>query len=305
LGVKQVVQESNENYDFCTHDTMGLMKTDKHEAVGGRVNLYRRANSRFWQCQGSFGGVSERASTKTENLDDARRFAENWYLEQEEKHSGTTPGLPLSSSAMLADMPGTVAFSQHDKRARLLAAAIELVSEVGFKNAQISAIADRAGLAQGTLYRNYKSRTELLVKVVAHVSQHEVDVVAGVAMGDEPGPEILRRCAYTFGSRAIRGRQMGYALVAEPVESEIEVERLRYRQKLMRVFETVINRGIREGAFVDQPVQISSACIVGSLFEALVGPIARINDMSEADQLAQVEAIADFCVRAVVGTVRA
>ncbi len=277
------------------------MKNERFEAVGGRVNLYRRENSRFWQCQGSFGGRSQRASTKTESLDEARRFAENWYLEHEEKHSGRVPDLPTPPPPSVAGTPGTVAFPQHDKKARLLAAAIELVSEVGFKDTQISTIAERAGLAQGTLYRNYKSRTALLVKVVAHVSQHEVDVVAGVAMGDEPAAEILRRCAYTFGSRAIRGRQMGYALVAEPVESEIEVERLRYRQKLMRVFETVIDRGIREGVFVDQPAQVSAACIVGSLFEALVGPIARVNDISEAEQLRQVAAIADFCVRAVVG----
>ncbi|WP_207652070.1 TetR/AcrR family transcriptional regulator [Actibacterium lipolyticum] len=289
------------DYKFFTRQDLGTMKSEKHEAVGGRVNLYRRANSRYWQCQGSFGGVSERASTKTENLDEARRFAENWYLEHEAKHSGVAPELPASAPAVLSDTPGMVAFPQHDKKARLLAAAIELVSEVGFRDAQISTIAERAGLAQGTLYRNYKSRTALLVQVVAHVSQHEVDVVAGIAMGDEPAKEILRRCAYTFGSRAVRGRRMGYALVAEPVESEIEVERLRYRQKLMRVFETVIDRGIHEGAFVDQPAQVSAACIVGSLFEALVGPMARVNDITEAEQLAQVEAIADFCVRAVVG----
>lgn len=277
------------------------MENERHEAVGGRVHLYRRPNSRFWQCQGSFRGKSERASTKTANLDEARRFAENWYLELEETHSGSAPDIPLSVPPALTDTPGSVAFPQHDKKSRLLAAAIELVSEVGFKDAQISTIAERAGLAPGTLYRNYKSRTALLVKVVAHVSQHEVDVVAGVAMGDEPATQILHRCAYTFGSRAIRGRQMGYALVAEPVESDIEVERLRYRQKLMRVFETVIDRGIREGAFVEQPAQVSAACIVGSLFEALVGPIARVNDISETEQLQQVEAIADFCVRAVVG----
>lgn len=277
------------------------MSDEKHEAVGGRVNIYRRPNSRYWQCQGSFSGRSQRASTKTENLDEARRFSENWYLAQEKMHSGVLAELPAATPPSMANTPGTVTFSQHDKKSRFLAAAIELVSEVGFKDAQISLIAERAGLAQGTLYRNYKSRAALLVKVVAHVSQHEVDIVAGVALGDGAPAEILRRCAYTFGSRAIRGRQMGYALVAEPVESEIEVERLRYRQKLMLVFEAVIERGIREGAFVDQSVQVSAACIVGSLFEALVGPLARVNDISEAEQLQQVEAIADFCVRAVAG----
>ncbi|MDR6266803.1 hypothetical protein [Roseobacter sp. N2S] len=94
---------------------------------------------------------------------------------------------------------------------------------------------------------------------------------------------------------------MGYALVAEPVESEIEIERLKYRQKLMRVFETVIERGMARGEFPMQSAEVSSACIVGSLFEALVGPLARDNDLSDRQRLRQVEDIATFCLRAVSG----
>ncbi|WP_245301749.1 hypothetical protein [Bradyrhizobium sp. LTSP885] len=40
------------------------------------------------------------------------------------------------------------------------------------------------------------------------------------------------------------------------------------------MFEGIIERGIRDGEFPVQDVQASAACIVGSLFEGLVGPLA-------------------------------
>lgn len=277
------------------------MSSERHEAVGGRVNLYRRESSRYRQCQGSFGGKSERISTRTENLEEARRFAENWYLSKEQVNLAGSAPLPSSHHSVAGSKNAPYQPPLHNKKSRLLAAAIELVSEIGFRESQVAVIAERAGLAPGTLYRNYTSRTTLLVEVVAHVAQHEVNVIAGIAMGPEDPAEMLRKCAYTFGSRAIRGRQMGYALVAEPVESEIEIERLKYRQKLMRVFETVIERGMARGEFPTQSAEVSSACIVGSLFEALVGPLARDNDLSDRQRLRQVEDIATFCLRAVSG----
>ena len=275
------------------------MQDERHPAVGGRVTLYRRPNSRFWQCQGTFAGKSQRISTRTESLTEARAFAENWYLAKN-NNVGDTPE-PRNTERSDNGTRSRYSLPLHDKRARFLAAAIGLVAEVGFRDAQISTIAERAGLAPSTFYRYYKSREALLVNVVSHVSQHEVNVVAGIAMGNDSPRKLLRDCAYTFGSRAIRAKQLGYALVAEPVDSEIELERLKYRRKLMRVFETIIERGMRDGDFIKQTPEVSSACIVGSLFEALVGPLARDIDVTERQRLERVHEIADFCLRAVEG----
>jgi AcrR family transcriptional regulator len=279
------------------------MSDERHPAVGGRVTIYRRQNSRFWQCQGTFAGKSERVSTKTESLTDARTFAENWYLS---KAIGDVGPSGASDASHAVELQGIRRSSYnlplHDKRSRFLSAAIDLVAEVGFRETQITAIAERAGLAPSTFYRYFESREALLVEVVSHVSQHEVNVVAGIAMGSDEPRKLLRECAYTFGSRAIRAKQLGYALVAEPVGSEIELERLKYRRRLMRVFETIIERGMRDGDFLRQTPEVSSACIVGSLFEALVGPLARDNNITEQQRLERVHEIADFCVRAVVET---
>jgi integrase len=49
--------------------------------MGGKLQVYRRPNSRFWQCAASVGGKQRRASTKEESLALAKQIAEDWYLE--------------------------------------------------------------------------------------------------------------------------------------------------------------------------------------------------------------------------------
>ena len=50
------------------------------ELMGGKLQLYRRPNSRFWQCSASVGGKQRRATTKQESLEQARMVAEDWFL---------------------------------------------------------------------------------------------------------------------------------------------------------------------------------------------------------------------------------
>ena len=90
-------------------------------------------------------------------------------------------------------------------------------------------------------------------------------------------------------------------MVAEPVEPEIEAARLLYRRKLARVFETIIHQGIRAGEMPAQDVSASAACVVGSLFEGLVGPLAFETAATDRDRWLQAVAIVSFCMRATSG----
>ena len=51
-----------------------------HQVFGGKVQIFRRPNSRFWQCSASVGGKQRRGSTKQESLAQAKDVAEDWYL---------------------------------------------------------------------------------------------------------------------------------------------------------------------------------------------------------------------------------
>jgi integrase len=53
----------------------------RHEILGGKVQLYKRPNGRFWQCSTSIGGTQHRTTTEKEELSQAEDAAEDWYLE--------------------------------------------------------------------------------------------------------------------------------------------------------------------------------------------------------------------------------
>lgn len=55
------------------------MPTHKH--MGGKLTIYKRENSRFWQCSTFLEGRNHRTSTKEESLAQAKEFAEDWYLD--------------------------------------------------------------------------------------------------------------------------------------------------------------------------------------------------------------------------------
>lgn len=63
------------------------MSSEKHTILGGRVHVYRRENSPFWQCSTYLNGKNRRATTKEESLKLAKEFAEDWYLTLRGKHS--------------------------------------------------------------------------------------------------------------------------------------------------------------------------------------------------------------------------
>lgn len=56
------------------------MMTAHHELLGGKLHVYRRDRSRFWQCSAMFDGQNFRISTKEESLARAKDIAEDWYL---------------------------------------------------------------------------------------------------------------------------------------------------------------------------------------------------------------------------------
>lgn len=51
-----------------------------HEFLGGKIQLYRRGRSSYWQCSASVGGKQRCASTRETSLELARHVAEDWYL---------------------------------------------------------------------------------------------------------------------------------------------------------------------------------------------------------------------------------
>ncbi len=55
-----------------------------------------------------------------------------------------------------------------DKYQRILEAAVEVIAEHGFFNARVSDIAQRAGVADGTIYLYFKSKDQILMAAISN-----------------------------------------------------------------------------------------------------------------------------------------
>ncbi|HEY2068096.1 MAG TPA: hypothetical protein VGG48_00960 [Rhizomicrobium sp.] len=59
---------------------------EMHTILGGKVHVYQRDNSRFWQCSSYLAGKDHRATTRESDLERAKEKAEEWYLSLRVKH---------------------------------------------------------------------------------------------------------------------------------------------------------------------------------------------------------------------------
>ena len=123
-----------------------------------------------------------------------------------------------------------------------------------------------------------------------------------VADADGSPVETLEAAIRTFASRALRGRRLAYALIAEPVDPEVESVRLDYRAQLARCFERILREGIMRGVFPRLDPAVAAACIVGAFMEALVGPLAPAKGTGPRADRHLIEQITQFCLRASVGS---
>src|SRR5215216_6084249 len=163
-------------------------------------------------------------------------------------------------------------------RERIAVAALDQVADGGYASAAIHAVAARAGVAIGTVYRHFPSKAELFAEVFRRASQRELDVLVQVV--GEDGRLVEERIAAAveaFCRRALAGPVLAYALIAEPVDPAVESERLRLRIGYRDAFARVLEDGAASGELRPHDTRTVAAAIVGALAESLVGPLSAVN----------------------------
>ena len=106
-----------------------------------------------------------------------------------------------STNSLALDDLGSAA--QRDRRRRILDATIELASKGGFDAVQMRAVAEKADVALGTLYRYFPSKIHLLVSALARRFE---DSQAVIGRRPVTGEDAAERVIYVL-KRATRGMQ--------------------------------------------------------------------------------------------------
>ena len=201
----------------------------------------------------------------------------------------------------------TTARVERDQQLRehILACAHAQVAAGGFAALTMQGLAAEAGIATGSLYRHFSRKGELASEVFARASQREVDALAAVFGAPGSPCERLLAGVRGFAERAWHSRQLAFALIAEPVEPEVDEQRLRFREAYAQLFASLLEEGRRLGQFQVDSLSLSAACLVGAIAEALVGPLspaaraARESGEPSMDLAAVSQGLSNFCLRAV------
>jgi AcrR family transcriptional regulator len=185
--------------------------------------------------------------------------------------------------------------ARHDA---IIAAAGSLAAEAGIAAVQIGPVSQRAGVATGTVYRYFPSKTELVAALVASVSEREIGAMRRAADA-APGPlSALAATITTFAARALANPRHAFALIAEQADGAADEARLAFRKALAAELGRRLATAMTGGHLPDQDVAVAAPALLGALIEGLVGPLAATAP-GDAKARDAVQAITLFALRAV------
>ena len=163
----------------------------------------------------------------------------------------------------------------------ILVAAEDVLRRHGPAKANVVDVARTLGVSHGSVYRHFPSKADLLTEVFRVASQREVDAVGAATAGDAPAPRRIAAAVAVFARRALRGRRLAWALLAEPVDPLVDAERLAYRRRYAELVARELRAAVEAGEIPPQDVSFTAAALVGGCGEALVGPLSSVADAED------------------------
>ncbi len=139
---------------------------------------------------------------------------------------------------------------------------------------QIAPVAQRAGIAAGTVYRYFPGKTDLVAAVFAEISENEVAALRRAA-ANAPGPLSALACAImNFAARLLGQRRLAFAAVAGPVDPALEPIRLKFRKLLADELAGRIAAAIASGRLPEQDAVLAATAVLAILVEGTIGSLA-------------------------------
>jgi AcrR family transcriptional regulator len=160
---------------------------------------------------------------------------------------------------------------------RLFTAAVDLFGERGYAGATIDDIVERAGIAKGTVYYHFRSKSELVSALLDDGLRRLAASFRSEIEGAQGGDAALRALVHAELSYIEHYQTFAKLVMSEMWHADRDWrDSLRtLREEYVEVFAGVLRRGIAEGAFrADLDVQTTASTIFGMIATAALDWLA-------------------------------
>ena len=144
-----------------------------------------------------------------------------------------------------------------ESRKRILESAREIFFRDGFEAANLDEVAQRAGVAKGTIYRHFESKAELYVAVLAENADVFVDRLRQTIDPSLPADAQIRRTGFFYFKHYTENREyfrIFWALENQRLIGELPNALVRtvtdVWKRCLRILADVIESGVQEGIFL-------------------------------------------------------
>ena len=78
------------------------------------------------------------------------------------------------------------------RKERVILTAIEIINDLGIQGLSTREIAKREDISEGTLFKHFKNKNEILLGVLEHYSQYDMDIIESIKLKKLPFAEAIK-----------------------------------------------------------------------------------------------------------------
>ncbi|GAA5344971.1 TetR family transcriptional regulator [Planifilum fimeticola] len=175
-----------------------------------------------------------------------------------------------------------------EKYEAIIDAAIRVIAENGYHNAQVSKIAREAKVADGTIYLYFENKDDMLISLFNEKMGAFIETVREATARVDSAPDQLRELMRLHFAHLEKNPKMAIVTQIELRQSNRKVRRgiAETLKKYMDVIDDIIRSGIDQGIFrPDVDVRVARRMIFGTLDETVTSWIMNDCKYSLMDQV--------------------
>lgn len=181
----------------------------------------------------------------------------------------------------------------HEKRKEnILKTALAVFADVGYREANLSLIAEKAGLSRPTIYQYFKDKDEIYYYAVKLVTGHLFAELSEMAFNEEIGSEIDRIIAictrivdYAISAEAELTRLMEVMLHEKEFNKDFSEIIYKRTAKLSILFKRLLSRGIQKNTIMASCNVDMTTRHIFSLMESFCFQIAFFKNFNREESL--------------------